>query len=584
MDPLLSLAFSMHTNKGVYAILLGSGISRAARIPTGWEIVLELVRKCAHLQGEDCEPDPEKWYAAKYGKSPDYAELLALLGKTSSERQLLLRGYFEPTPEELNDGAKQPTAAHRAIARLVSDGYVRVIVTTNFDRLMERALDEVGIAPSILSTADQIKGAMPLVHQRCSVIKVHGDYLDTRLKNTPDELADYDPRLNGLLDQVFDQFGLVTCGWSADWDVALRAAIERAPSRRFTTYWAARGAISTTAQQLLSHRAGLQIPIKDADHFFTTLQERVEALAQFNEPHPLSTKAAVASLKRYLEEDRFRIRLNDLLEEEADRVCAQLFTPQLSAAPGGDVTSEQLTARVRQYEAICKTLMQLAFVCGQWAKPDVALVWQRLLGKIYARRSRNGGMVWLSFQHYPISLIAYSACLGAVIAQNWQVITPLLCTEFKREHQVSKMSVAAIAPNSWLEYREWGQLLEGMARRHTPINDWLHDLMQSEFGSHYASPEDFTLSFDTVEILLALGYLKYREPNSGNDWHPTGSFGWRYQNRETVFKWLQDQLDSDTNSVLITSKLFGSTGQECKDNLERFKMHADKVSTKMRFS
>ena len=37
-DPLHSLAFSIYENPGVYCILLGSGVSRAAEIPTGWEI------------------------------------------------------------------------------------------------------------------------------------------------------------------------------------------------------------------------------------------------------------------------------------------------------------------------------------------------------------------------------------------------------------------------------------------------------------------------------------------------------------------------------------------------------------------
>ena len=43
----------------------------------------------------------------------------------------------EPTDAEREQGLKVATAAHRAIAQLVRDGYVRVIVTTNFDRLME---------------------------------------------------------------------------------------------------------------------------------------------------------------------------------------------------------------------------------------------------------------------------------------------------------------------------------------------------------------------------------------------------------------------------------------------------------------
>ncbi len=580
MDPLLSLAFSMQTNKGVYAVLLGSGISRAARIPTGWDIVLELIRKCAHLQSEDCEPAPEQWYERKYGKAPDYAELLEMLGKTASERQLLLRGYFEPTAQELEEGAKQPTQAHRAIAQLVVDGYVGVIVTTNFDRLMERALEEVGIAPAVLSTPDQIEGAMPLVHQRCCVIKVHGDYVDTRLKNIPDELAGYDSRLNSLLDQVFDQFGLVTCGWSADWDVALRAAIERAPSRRFTTYWAARGAISATAQQLLDHRAGVQIPIKDADQFFTTLQERVAALAQFNEPHPLSTKAAVASLKRYLAEDRYRIRLHDLLEEEAERAVALLFSPQMAVAQVGEVTSASLTARVRQYEAICKTLMHMAFTCGQWGSPEVAKVWQRIQQKIYSRGETNGNQLLLEFQRYPITLISYAACLGAVVTKNLGFITPLLTCEFKHEHREAKLAVEVFPPARMIQLsKERGRLLEGMERRPTPINDWLHNLFQVEFGGHFPSTEQFTLCFDQVEILIALGYATYVERRFGSSSHLSGAYGYRSGNLKKIVESISAQLAGTKDSMIVKSEILGATQAECEERLIGFKAFADELET-----
>jgi hypothetical protein len=332
MDPLLSLAFSMQSNKGVYAVLLGSGISRAAKIPTGWEVVLELVRKLALLSEEDCEPNPETWYLNKFGNAPDYAVLLDQIAKTPAERQQLLRSYFEPSEEEHEENAKLPTVAHHAIASLVANGYIKVIVTTNFDRLMELALQEAGVAPFVLSTPDQIDGALPLVHTRCCVIKVHGDYLDTRIKNTSAELDTYAPKMDALLDQVFDEFGLVTCGWSADWDVALRKAIERAPSRRFTTYWASRGAPSEIAAKLIQHRSGQLVSIKDADSFFRSVQEKVEALERFSEPHSLSTKTAVATLKKYLAEDRFRIRLHDLIDEEVTRVIEKLKTSGLLSA------------------------------------------------------------------------------------------------------------------------------------------------------------------------------------------------------------------------------------------------------------
>ncbi len=131
MEPILTLAFSMFTNKGAYGLLLGSGISRAASIPTGWEITLDMIRRVAQLTSEDCDPDPAAWYVQRFGKQPDYSELLDTLAPTPTQRHQLLRGYFEPTDDEREQGVKRPTAAHKAIARLMRDGYVRVVITTN---------------------------------------------------------------------------------------------------------------------------------------------------------------------------------------------------------------------------------------------------------------------------------------------------------------------------------------------------------------------------------------------------------------------------------------------------------------------
>jgi hypothetical protein len=80
---------------------------------------------------------------------------------------------------------------------------------------MEVALSDEGIQPSVVSTIDAIEGALPIVHSPCTVIKVHGDYLDSRLRNTASELEVYEPALNEYLDRLFDEFGMIVCGWSA---------------------------------------------------------------------------------------------------------------------------------------------------------------------------------------------------------------------------------------------------------------------------------------------------------------------------------------------------------------------------------
>lgn len=52
-----------------------------------------------------------------------------------------------------------------------------VIVTTNFDRLMERALEAEGVAPTVITTPEAIEGASPMAHCDCTLVKLHGDYM-----------------------------------------------------------------------------------------------------------------------------------------------------------------------------------------------------------------------------------------------------------------------------------------------------------------------------------------------------------------------------------------------------------------------
>jgi len=332
IDPLLSLAFSIQTGKGAYALLLGSGISRSAGIPTGWEVTLDLLRKLAKMKGEDCEPSPEVWYRDAFGEDADYARILEALGKTPAERKAILRGYFEPTEEERARGEKLPTEAHRQIAQLVAKGYVRVIVTTNFDHLIEDALRAAAIEPVIVSTPDGIEGAPPLSQPEPLIIKAHGDYLDVRIKNTPQELSQYDEKLNGVLDRIFDEFGLIVCGWSADWDAAMCQALIRCNSRRYAVYWTARGAVSDEAKRLVAARRADFLTVESADTFFRSLGEKVLALEEVAAPHPLATKVAVAVLKKHLSDPFGEIGVHDLLREATESWYARRSGQALSGA------------------------------------------------------------------------------------------------------------------------------------------------------------------------------------------------------------------------------------------------------------
>ena len=578
IDPVHSLAFSIQANRGVYALLVGSGVSRAAKIPTGWEITLDLIRKLAKLHGETSDPEPEHWYREKFKQEANYSDILDALAKTPEERQQLLRAYWEPNDTEREEGEKKPTAAHHAIAALAAQGFIRVILTTNFDRLVETALTDEGVVPTILSSPDQVQGALPLIHTRCCVFKVHGDYLDTRIRNTPTELDQYPPEFDQLLDRIFDEFGLVVCGWSAEWDGALRSALIRAPSRRFTTYWAVRGELSDKAQQLISHRRARVIPIEDADAFFQTVQQQVESIEEFLRPHPLSTEAAVASLKRYIPDPRYRIQLSDLIDKTVERVVDVTSGEAFAVQGGPEPTTESVTARVRRYEAACSTLLAMAMTGGYWAEGEHYPVWQRALQRLGSIPLSSGLTFWIELQRYPATLLLYALGLGAVEAGRLQFLGHMLGTTIHREHREDVPAVKMLPPFCFFSDGRVMRILEGMEKRKVPLNDWIHETLWPCAEHIIRDDNRYALVFDKLETLIALSYAHYKGKWSEWYWAPLGAFVHRSENRVRILREIEESLSTERDeSPFVTCKIFGETAEDCKQGLEALEQFIAKL-------
>ena len=572
IDPIQSLSFSIQSNPGVYALLLGSGVSRSAGIPTGWEIVIDLVGKLAAANGHSSETDLEQWYLEEYGEAPEYSKILDSLVKTQSERQQLLRPYFEPNEQEREEGLKQPTAAHRAIARLVAGGHVKVIVTTNFDRLIERALEDEGVVPTVLSTHDQVQGALPLIHTKCCVFKVHGDYMDPRILNSPTELSTYPEEYNKLLDRIFDEFGLIVCGWSADYDEALRSAITRAPSRRFTTYWSVRGGANDEAQRMIEHRQAQVVPIRDADAFFETIQQTVHSIEEYSEPHPLSSDAAVGSLKRYLAGPEYRIQLSDIISAAVDQVVEATTEEGFEVQGGESPTIQSVTARIRKYHAACQTLIAMASTAGFWAAEDNLHGWERAIERLSTTTPDSGNQYWLSLRSYPGTLLMYSFGMGAIESDRLFALNRIFRRTVNDDTNFSASETTTcltklVHDRGVLSRRN---ALEGFENHDLPINHWLHHTLRQPLNQIYTDDLKYSYSFDKFEMLVSLAY--YHHNRHRRDYIQPGTFIYRARNTERILDEMEKSIHTcGDESSLVASGIFGIDPDDCMNVLAHFK-------------
>jgi hypothetical protein len=432
---MIRLAFSIYSSPGSYALLLGSGVSKSAKIKTGWEIMLDLIQKIADLTDEKPD-DLVLWYKQNFdGEDPTYDNLLDRITHKSVDRRNLLSEYFDPTPKHIEKGQRVPQQAHKSIAKLVKNGYIKVIITTNFDRLLETALLMEGIHPYLIYSDDAIDGCLPPVHihDSCIIYKIHGDYKDTRLRNTPDELKEYPEKVNKYLDRMFEDFGIIVCGWSAEYDVALRKSLCNKRGDRFGVYWTAISQPKDTSKKIIDTLQANFISVSGADDFFVTLQENIEALKRHQYPKdPLTTPVAIERTKKYISESD-STKLFDLVNNERFSVLSEVSSDDYEIDTSKlvqmriDLNDELVRDRIFRYEELIKPLCGICSTIAYFDDEKYGkIVLPTMENLVYHHPSYNSFTSLKSLENYPLYILNNVIGVIALTNNHYQLLSSIL--------------------------------------------------------------------------------------------------------------------------------------------------------------
>lgn len=272
LDPIVSLSVAIAEAPGSYAFFLGSGVSRDAGVPTGSEVFWRAVGELYRLEttSEDT-PDATglgAWLGETGRADVVYSDVLELIAPDAASRRDYLAKHFEGV---------EPGLTHERLADLAARGLVKVFVTTNFDRLLERALQARGIEPVVVTGDADLAVAPAREHSRCYVVKPHGDYLQDTIRNTPAELASLEPAMAAELQEVFDRYGVVVLGYSGS-DPAIAEAMRRRRGR-YGLYWVARGELAEPRRSLVEAVGGRVITRLGAAEFLADLDRRLAVFA-----------------------------------------------------------------------------------------------------------------------------------------------------------------------------------------------------------------------------------------------------------------------------------------------------------------
>src|SRR5260221_5996396 len=292
LDPIVSLSVAVAEAAGSYAFLLGSGVSRDAGVPTGSQVFWQAVGELYRLEKKVTEtPDRDAltiWLTETEREQLTYSGLLELIAPDAATRRDYLAKHFE---------GHEPGKSHEQLAVLAEQGYARVFITTNFDRLLEHALQARGIEPVVITSAAELRSAPKREHAQCYVLKPHGDYLQETIRNTQSELERLESGIAKELREIFERFGIIVLGYSGS-DEAV-ASLLSARRSRYGLYWVARGELTAPAHKIVEATGGRIIERANAADFLSDLQRRLEVFRSHPSGHtPLEVHDEVMTLVR----------------------------------------------------------------------------------------------------------------------------------------------------------------------------------------------------------------------------------------------------------------------------------------------
>jgi hypothetical protein len=287
----------------------------------------------------------------------------------------------------------------------------------------------------------------------------------------------------------------------------------------WNTYWLAHGTPSERATDIINHRQAIVVSIESADRLFVDLELKVNAVESLRLGDPMSPRVAVATMKKYLSEDKYRVQLQDFVVRELLAVVEKTGLRHFPLDQPRDITATYRD-RVERMEAICANLVPMVATGVYWADADYDPLWKRCVETL-ARTEESGGLyAWTYLRYYPATMVLYAAGIAALIKGRYGILK-LLLDDAIAKSTYNQQPIGSILGSGFCFWHDAAQVLHTGGNRKTPGSDWMAERLCPILFDVLGSDIEFDNIFDELELIIALVAAN----QSGRP--AIGRFGWR---------------------------------------------------------
>lgn len=295
----------------------------------------------------------------------------------------------------------------------------------------------------------------------------------------------------------------------------------------------------------------------------------IEVPAAFLDRNEVSYDELLEETKEYLIEDKFRIRLDDLVNRELRKLISLLSDEHFPNVH--TINSEIFTERIRKYEQCFERLRGVTICIAHWGNNNHAMVIKRILTKLV--ESTGGSGFWADIKWYPVHLTMYVGGIAAIANENYDILARILTLKVKEEYQENKELVLVTTRTN---LSEGFKLFSEHERHYVPKSEYLYKYLQPELDNLLFLGKSYEDLYDRFEIMYFLVHADLYSDERA--WGPVGRFAWKYSRstRSTFLEILHEAESLKDEWKPLKAGLFNSSYErfkskalECREMLNR---------------
>jgi hypothetical protein len=267
------LVSAIGDKKGSFCIFLGAGAAKSSGLALGNELRDIILEKIYGSSNSELKFREE--FGARTSKEQEITlemVIQALRSRFGNKAHEFLTNFM--------NGGKIPSQGYWALVNLVANGFFRVILTTNFDEIMETALNEgLGRTGCIrICTSDDFKSFEPQKNPNLpQIIKFHGTYtLPSTLVASWADIQKLPSIKSEFLNYYSLYFHVIFVGYSGRDPDIRKTLLKASVSKRMKIFWVSPNDLEKAAVEVLGWFDSENNHIRmTSDDFFIELEDRL---------------------------------------------------------------------------------------------------------------------------------------------------------------------------------------------------------------------------------------------------------------------------------------------------------------------